>query len=306
MQSRFLWFAAVMIGIVAPCAAYRLGDGSTPVPKYTIKLDRPWHVGQTDHYQGHFKHVQKQVVTQNGSVVHDITDFREFVCEVRERVVQVSGKGRPTQTRVHFIAFRGRFSSQGELNPLPLQGATVLVTLLPKATFQRSDGRKLDKDDLAFLNQLYAGSSAGSPTGNDDALDPPGPVAVGETWKGDAAVTAGQMTQGSSSKTAVSPSDVASNFTLAEKRTVNGVDCLVVNGSIDMDHFVIPGLDGASGKAHTTLSKTVPVDPAKQEQAVVVDAEATIKGAIPTPDGRQELTITTTDHQETLHLGQAQ
>jgi hypothetical protein len=294
--------AGMSLGLIVPAAAHAEGADNAVAARFTVKLDRPQHAGEIDHYSEHLINSQNQVVTQNGSVVHEAHDFHEAVCEIRERVLQVSEHGRPIQTRIHFLSFSGRFSPRGSLNPLPLTGATIVATLTPKVAFQRSDGKPIDEDDLAFLNLLFEGASKDDSESNDAAFDPPGPVAVGETWKGDTAVLARQMAEGSSTLGAVAPANVTSNVTLEAKKVVNGVDCLVVHAESEVDPVTPKGLEHASGKVHMVFRRTAPIDLAGSEQGMAIDVEATIRGEIASPDGRMEVTINSTQHLDTAPL----
>jgi len=240
-------------------------------------------------------------------VLQDQQTHLEVSEVARTRILQVSPDGRTIRQRVQILSLEGRTSREAKWTPQPLKGVTLEITLSPKLALVRTDGKILAESLRQYLELIYTVSDPAIKYTDDVIFGPSGPVRVGDTWTADTEKMISELNQKGELK--LSPNDMVSLFSLDARKIVNGIDCLVVHGTLEANRIeqasgnTIP-LRDFSGKIHATFHKVVPVDTAKTEIAEDSDGmEMEMSGKATSPQGGEvDVLMSESDEMDTTTL----
>jgi len=282
-----------------------IADSPTNGP-FTVKLNRPSHVGDTDTLRIRVSQERVTRVTQAEKTLQDEQSFREVSGTFRARVLQVSSDGKVLHERVQILSLAGRTAPGAKGTPLPLTGVALDVTLAPKVAIVRADGKSLDASVLPYLELIFTPADSRIKKADDAIFGPGRPVRVGDTWPINTEKMAAQLSQKGDMQ--LLPKDMASQFLLSDHKMIGGIDCLVVHGTLDVNNLVLKTgsspQQSFSGQMHVTFDTAVPVDAAKDVVASEgVTMEMTLSGKVPTPQGGEaDLTMSEKDAKEQTRL----
>jgi len=293
--------ATALLVLAGPAFADPTPAATATDGPFTMKLTRPWHVGDTVTERIYARQSREVTGTLGGRVFRHVQTYRELVAVVRTHVVSASVRQRTAHLHVQILSLEGRTARDARRTPQSLGGVGLEVTWNPKLTVVRTDGKHLTESELPYVDLLCRDSASderGAPdSGDDRGIDgetddaifgPSGPVRIGDTWTADTEKMAAFLS--GRGALFVSMNDMATLFSLDARKMVNGVDCLILHGSVDSNHIAPrPGeslrMHDISGKLHGEFAYAVPVDTKKRVMRSGADLEMTLSGKIDLPQG---------------------
>ncbi len=265
----------------ATAAALAVLQAAEGAKSYTIKLDRPFQVG--DEMQLTAKGSEMQRMTVGGRVVAEESHHHSARLLADMKVLAVDKAGRITRMELTVRRFTG--TAGGKPVRAIARGSVLLASRGKEQTQIQLKGGRLDEAQQSVLQVAVPISQASDP-GDDAIFGTDKKQALRQSWAVNSAKAAAAL---NSDEMAVKPANVSGTVTLFSQRTLHDAPCLYIKAQSMIKGFSAPLPEGAKvirSQVSTRMGGYFPIDPALPCFTRDMSMEMRLDVTMPGPDGK--------------------
>lgn len=256
----------------------------TAADKYEIKIHRPLKAGQSFDWAGKGSTKQAYSISSGGQKVQASEQIIAYAFEGVFKIGEVSPAGEPLRGSAKFAKMTSSRDGGAETELIPAGWEVLFDRSKDPVTFTCAQGELTPAMTAGLLNFLTPAREAA----DEELFGSKEPRAVGDTWKINSEKV--QERLGQEAKGKFSPKNVIGEFKLNGVKTMHGVECLDIGGTMKVPDFPLPLPPMAkleSSSMDFVLTALFPVDVSKyrQEEATTMTAKAAF--SMPAPNGQQ-------------------
>lgn len=263
-------------------AALGLSQLAAATPsKFHLTFDRPKKVGSRFELTGTYRSTNYYRADQDGVSLGDNDEYLEANYDVIEKVTKIDDNGDPQELRIFFRSLSTRNDSGGTYADASCVGVPIDVVVWPDVSITREDGQDFVPDEKKVVAGLFRKTDPDAPT-DDQVLAPDHDVSIGDSWH----PTSDEMSRYLQAQGLLIPDNSAViSLKLADHRKVGGIDCLIVDFSLDC-----PNIDGDTslpadfraihGSSKGSSEYDLPIDPALPMMSYRNDTSATFNASV--------------------------